>query len=88
MTPTQRFEEIRVYEGWAERTGVQFARKDVRRSGACCISLAQLARKARTAGDGYFYLLVDLWPPDTVQIAMHEKWIGISSLPPQNGSSS
>ena len=86
MAPMQQFEEIRVYEGFAERTGVQFERSEVRRSGACCISLAQLARKARSAGDGYFYLQTDIWPPDTEQIAMQKKWIVISSLP-QNGSS-
>jgi len=84
MAPTQYFEEIRVFEGVAERTGVQFDRKDVRRSGGCCSSLTELLRKARAAGEGYFYLPLNCWPADTEQIAMQKKWIVVSSLP-QNG---
>ena len=84
MAPTQPFDEIRVYEGIAERTGVHFQRNEVRRSGGCCSSLTDLLRKARSAGDGYFYLPPDIWPADTKQMAMQKKWIVISSLP-QNG---
>jgi len=83
MTPTQ-FEEIRVYEGVAERTGVQFARNDVRHSGGRCSSLTELLRKARAAGDGYFYLPLNSWPADTEQIPLQKKWTVVSSLP-QNG---
>jgi len=78
MASTQHFDEIRVYEGVAERTGVRFERKDVRRNGSCCSSLTALARKARAGGDGYFYLPADVWPPDTEQIAMLKKWIVVS----------
>jgi hypothetical protein len=81
MAPTQYFEEIRVFEGVAERTGVQFERKDVRRSGNCCSSLTELLRKARAAGEGYFYLPLNCWPADSEQIALQKKWIVVSSLP-------
>jgi len=84
MASTQPFDEIRVYEGVAERTGVQFERKEARHSGGCCRSLTELLRKARAAGDGYFYLPPNVWPPDTERIELQKKWIVISSLP-QNG---
>ena len=35
----QVYEEVRVYEGVAERTGVQFERSEVRHSEGCCGSL-------------------------------------------------
>jgi hypothetical protein len=84
MALTQYFDEIRVYDGVAERTGVQFERNDVRRSGGCCSSLTELMRKARAAGDGYFYLPINNWPADTEQIALQKKWVVVSSLP-ENG---
>ena len=81
MLPAQSFDEVRVYEGVAERTGVQFERSEVRRSGTCCRSLTELIRKARSFGDGYFYLPLNVWPPDTEQIELQKKWVVISSLP-------
>jgi hypothetical protein len=84
MAPPQYFEEVQVYEGFAERTGVRFERKDVRRSGRCCSSLTELLRKARAAGDGYFYLPLDNWPADTERLPLQKKWIVISSMP-ENG---
>jgi hypothetical protein len=81
MVPIQPFEEIRVCEGVAERTGVQFERNDVRRSRACCTSLTELLRKGRSAGDGYFYLAPNTWPPNTERIELQKKWIVMSSQP-------
>ena len=81
MAPPQYFEEIRIYEGFAERTGVRFERNEVRRTSGCCSSLTELLRKARAAGDGYFYLPLGNWPPDTEQIPLLKKWIVISSIP-------
>lgn len=74
----QSFAEIRVYEGVAERTGVQFDRKDVRRSGGCCGSLTEFMRKARDAGDGTFYIPLDMWPADTERLELRKPWIVMS----------
>lgn len=72
------FAEIRVYEGVAELTGKQFDRAAVRRSRGCCRSMSELARKARTSGDGEFYLPLDLWPPDTERVDLLKPWVVIS----------
>jgi len=80
MLMTQ-FEEIRVYGGVAERTGVQFDHSEVRRSGSCCKSLSALIRKARDSGDGYFYLPLKYWPADTERVELRKEWVGMSSLP-------
>jgi hypothetical protein len=86
MIVGQRFEEIRVYAGVAERTGVLFDRNDVRRSGGCCGSVTDLIRKARAAGDGVFYLPVNIWPADKERVELRKPWVVISSLP-RNGLS-
>ena len=75
MLVTQRFEEIRVYAGFAERTGVVFERSEVRRSEGCCSSLAGLIRKARDSGDGTFYLPLDVWPADTERVELRKQWV-------------
>ena len=75
MIVGQRFEEIRVYAGFAERTGVLFERNDVRRSEGCCGSLAGLIRKARDSGDGTFYLPLDVWPADTQRVELRKRWV-------------
>jgi hypothetical protein len=78
MPSDQTFAEIRVYEGVAERTGVNFERKDVRRSSGFCGSLTELVRKARAAGDGIFYLPVKVWPADTEKLDLRKPWVVIS----------
>ena len=83
MQSLEFFNEVRVYEGVAERTGAQFARSEVRRSRACCKSLSELARKARASGDGDFFLPLDLWPPNTERVDLRKPWIIISSLSPR-----
>lgn len=75
---TQSFVEIRVYEGVAERTGVHFDRKDVRGSSGRCGSLTELIRKARTAGDGTFYMPPDHWPADTERLELRKPWVVMS----------
>lgn len=80
MLVNQLFDEIRVYAGVAERTGVQFERDAVRRSGGFCRSLTELIRKARDAGDGYFYLPLDLWPANTERVQLQKSWVVVSSL--------
>lgn len=80
MREKRLFEEVRVYDGVAERTGVQFARDAVRRSSACCRSLTELIRRAREAGDGYFYLPAGVWPADRDRIELQKPWVVVSTL--------
>ena len=75
MPVNQPFDEIRVYAGVAERTGVHFDRSAVRRSGACCRSVTELFRKARAAGDGSFYLPLSLWPANTERMSIQKPWV-------------
>ena len=81
MLIPRSFDEIRVYAGIAERTGVHHERSAVRRSGGCCRSLTELMRKARAAGDGCFYLPLGMWPADTERLELQKQWIVLSSLP-------
>lgn len=85
MREQRLFEEVRVYGGVAERTGVQFQRDAVRRSSACCRSLSDLIRRARAAGDGTFYLPAGLWPADKDRVELQKPWVGISSDDPATG---
>jgi len=78
MLNLQPFDEIQVYEGVAERTGVHFERKDVRRNGGCCASLTELIRKARDAGEGTFYMPLNMWPQDTERLALRKPWVVMS----------
>lgn len=81
MAASRSFDEIRVYAGAAERTGVLFQRNDVRRSAGCCRSLSELIRKVRASGDGYFYLPLNVWPADAERVELQERWVVLSSLP-------
>ena len=76
MVPSKlSFDEIQVYAGIAERTGVRFERDTVRRSAACCGSLTDLTRKARLIGDGTFYLPVQLWPAGQERFDVLKRWV-------------
>lgn len=75
---TQTCEEIHVYDGVAERTGVYFKRSDVRRSGGYCGSVAELVRKVRASGDGTFYLPLDAWPSDEKRVELLKPWVVMS----------
>lgn len=79
MRTDQSFDEIRVYAGIAERTGIHFERNSVRRSAGYCGNFPALARKVRNSGDGTFYLPVDLWPVDKEIVDLHRPWIVMSS---------
>ena len=70
----QQFDEIRVYEGIAERTGNTVGRDSVRRSKSLCQSMTELARKVRRDGDGVFYLASEAWPKDTESVNLIAKW--------------
>lgn len=78
MRVNQTFDEIRVYGGFAERTGVQFERNAVRRSDGYCRSLTELLRKARASGDGYYYLPLDTWPAATERLEIQKPWVVVS----------
>jgi hypothetical protein len=80
MLIKQLFDEIRAYDGVAERTGVQFERDAVRRSSGCCRSLTELIRKARAGGDGNYYLPLSLWPANTERVELRKQWTVMSSL--------
>jgi hypothetical protein len=73
------FAEIRVYADAAELTGVKVERSAVRRNSGCCKSLTELIRKARVAGEGYFYLPLNLWPDGTERIELKKEWVVMSS---------
>jgi hypothetical protein len=77
MLVSRRLEEIRVYEGVAERTGVLVDRNDVRHSDHCCTSLSAMIRKARAFGDGIFYLKLNAWPADTERVELRKQWVVI-----------
>ena len=74
----QKFDEIRVYEGVAERTGNVVDKETIRRSPAACRSLAELTRHVRRMGDGVFYLPVSLWPEGVTQIPLSQTWTTMS----------
>ena len=74
MSRDQQFDEIRVYEGVAERTGTTVDKKSVRRSQAFCRSVSELTSKARRMGDGYFYLASMGWPEDKTQLQLTQVW--------------
>jgi hypothetical protein len=73
------FLEIRVYEGVAERTGVQFERDAIRRSAGCCRSMQELVRKARDGGEGYYYVPAAAWDDDRDRLELLKPWVVTSS---------
>ncbi len=74
----QLFDEVRVYEGIAERTGNTLDRDTVRGSKAVCQSVGELSRKVRREGDGTFYLAVAAWPENTARLLLTTKWTTMS----------
>ena len=78
MLRTRSFEEIRVYDGVATRTGVLFERNDVRHSDACCTSVRDLIHKVRASGDGTFYLRVNAWPLGADHVELQKLWVVMS----------
>ncbi len=74
LRSAQQFDEIRVFEGVAERTGTVVNRETVRGSEGMCRSVTELTRRARRMGDGYFYLPVLLWPEGVTQLPLSQTW--------------
>lgn len=79
MTAKRRFDEVRVYDGVAERTGVQFEREAVRGSSGQCKCLTELIRRGREVGDGYLYLPIGVWPAGTDRVELQKQWTVIST---------
>lgn len=78
MPSHQLFDEIRVFEGVAERTGNTVDRQTIRQSNAACRSLAELTRRVRRMGDGTFYLPVSMWPEGVTQLPLAMTWTTMS----------
>jgi hypothetical protein len=75
MDPSLRsFDEIRVFDGMAERTGTRLDRDGVRGRRSVCRSLTDLAAKVRRLGDGYYYLSSAAWPADAVTVNLLRAW--------------
>lgn len=78
MRNSRSYDEIRVYAGTAERTGVRFDRNDIRRSAGFCGNLQALVRKVRSIGDGTFYLPIDVWPGNADRFDVRKPWVVIA----------
>ena len=72
-------DEIRVYEGIAERTGNVVDRHSLRGRTGVCRGIAELTRKVRRLGDGYYYLPVQVWPEGVTQLPLLEEWTPMGS---------
>lgn len=77
-SPPRSFDEIVVYDGVAERTGMQLDRKTVLGRRSVFRSLSALAASARRLGDGYYYLASDVWPADTPRVNLLRAWKPLS----------
>ena len=71
------FDEIHVFDGVAERTGVIVDRAGVRGRRGVCRSVTELSAKSRRLGDGYYYLASAAWPPDTQSVSLQRVWASI-----------
>jgi hypothetical protein len=71
-------EEIRVFEGTAERTGEQLELRGLKAHKNGCTSMRDLVRKYKILGDGHFYLPVGNWPAGAPTVSLDNvKWIGL-----------
>ena len=72
------FDEIQVFDGVAERTGVSIDRNGMRRHRGMCRSITELTAKSRRFGDGYYYLVSTAWPPDTKSVNLIRAWVSVA----------
>jgi len=71
-------EEIRVFEGTAERTGEKLELRGLKAHKNGCTSMRDLVRKYKILGDGHFYLPVGNWPAGQRTVSLDNvKWIGL-----------
>ena len=71
------FDEIQVFDGVAERTGVILDRAGVRGHRGVCRSLTELTAKSRRLGDGFYYLASSAWPPNVQSVSLVREWEAI-----------
>jgi hypothetical protein len=62
------FDEVQVFDGVAERTGVSVDRAGVRGHSGVCRSVTELSAKSRRLGDGFYYLASTAWPADAKSV--------------------
>ncbi len=74
----QKFDEIHVVQGVAERTGSTVDRGVIRGRSNVCRSVTELARKVRSDGDGYFYLPAGSWPEGSTRLELATVWTPMS----------
>ena len=72
------FDEIQVFDGIAERTGMTVDSAGVRGRAAVCRSLRDLGAKCRRLGDGYYYLLSSAWPEGVKSVSLVQTWAPMS----------
>lgn len=71
-------EEIRVYEGTAERTGERLELRGLKAHKNGCTSMRDLVRKYKLLGDGHFYLRAGNWPDGQPSVSLDNvKWVGL-----------
>ena len=71
-------EEIRVYDGMAERTGELMELGGLKAHTNGCSSMRDLVLKYRIFGDGLFYLPRGNWPAGERAVSLDNvKWIGL-----------
>lgn len=72
MVPS--FDEIQVFAGVGERTGVRIDRAGIRGRAGVCRSFTELAAKSRRLGDGFYYLPTSAWPADAASVDLTRTW--------------
>jgi hypothetical protein len=72
------WDEVQVFNGVAERTGVTVDRDGVRGHRGVCRSVSELSAKSRRLGDGYYYLASSVWPEDSKSLNLAQTWVPIS----------
>ena len=77
---TGSFDEVHVFEGVGERTGVCVDRQGVRGRRAVCRSVGELAAKSRRLGDGYYYLASAAWPTGSTSVNLAMTWVTIGGM--------
>lgn len=72
---SRSYEEIRIFEGIAERTGNFVERAAARGHATLCSSMNQLGAVSRRLGDGLYYLAPSAWPDDdTETVDLNRSW--------------
>lgn len=71
------FDEVQVFGGVAERTGVSIDRAGVRGHGRVCRSITELTAKSRRLGDGFYYLASTAWPADVQSVSLVRVWAAL-----------